>query len=133
MKNSSFPSYLLVLILFIAIVNGLANEFSWYWRVAWLDIPMHLLGGFWVASVALWFISRYGKTGFRKVSKTTYLLSLFAVLTIGVLWEIFEFKVDTLVNFSEKNSAMDTASDLFFDILGGVIAIAYFGLKNKNE
>ena len=123
--RKSFPVSLLVLVLFIAVVNGLANEFSWYWRIPWLDMPMHFLGGFWVGSVALWFYS----PGVFKRSFYIYLTSLVAVIVVGTLWELFEFNIDTLTVVSGQNGMLDTSSDIMFDIIGGTVAAAYFIFK----
>jgi len=136
MIKKTFPLSLFFLVLFIAIVNGLANEFFLYWRLPWLDIPMHFLGGLWVASAVLWVVFISDKFNLKRLRKTTssiYLISMLSVLMVGGLWELFEFSLDTLVDFSEKNSAIDTISDLIFDILGGVTAAMYFLVKNKNE
>jgi uncharacterized membrane protein YjdF len=129
MIKKPFPMSLLVLILFIAVVNGLANEFSWYWRIPWLDMPMHFLGGLWVGSAVLWFYSH--KIFKRKLS--IYLVSLSAVLLVGGLWELFEFNVNTWTIVTAQNGILDTSSDIAFDIIGGITATVYFIFKNKKN
>ena len=129
MKKRSFPLSLLVLILFIAVVNGLANEFSWYWRIPWLDMPMHFLGGFWIGSVALWFFS----PRIPEQSLNVFLISLLAVVVIGGLWELFEFNIGTMTFVPEQNGILDTSSDLVFDIIGSVTATMYFIFKLKKQ
>ncbi len=127
MKKKSFPVLLLVLILFIAIINGLAYQFSWYWRIPWLDMPMHFLGGFWVGSVVLWFYSSGIFTQYLRI----FVMSLGAAVVVGVLWELFEFNVDTFVVISKQNGLLDTSSDIIFDIIGGTAAATYFIFKNN--
>ena len=125
MIKKSFPVSLLVLILFIAIINGFAYKFSWYWRIPWLDMPMHFLGGFWVGSVVLWFYFLGAYTQHLRI----LLASLLAVIVVGVLWELFEFNIDTIVSVSEQNGTLDTGSDIMFDIIGGTAAAVYFIFK----
>ncbi len=125
MRKKSLPLSLLALILFIAVVNGLANEFSWYWRIPWFDMPMHFLGGLWLGLVALWWYTRdVVLTTFRM-----FTISLLTVLVIGILWELFEFSMDTFIIISEQNSVFDTITDIIFDIIGGLVAVVYFIFK----
>jgi hypothetical protein len=138
--KKQFPNFLIFLIIFIAITNGLANMFSWYWRIPWFDMPMHFLGGLWVGLVALWLYFYSGILSFtQKVSPfkiyKIFAVSLIAVIIVGGIWELFEFGVNTVIVFSTQNSPLDTVSDIIFDILGGATAAgSYFAiyLKNKN-
>lgn len=126
MRDDRFPVSLLALIAGIAVTNALATAFSWYWRIPWLDMPMHFLGGLWVGSTALWFVFWRKKMAHRYGA--AYAVALIAVVVVGGLWEVFEFSIDTLT-FSSQNSVVDTASDLFFDILGGGAAATFFNIK----
>ena len=128
MRNKSFPISLIILILLIAVVNGLANEFSWYWRIPWLDIPMHFLGGFWVGSVALW---SFLDNTTSKIGRTIT-ISISAALLAGILWEVFEFNIGALTLAPGQSSIIDTISDLSFDIIGGAVAGIYFLFKNHD-
>lgn len=131
MRKNPFPIPLLVLILFIAIVNALAYKFSWYWRIPWFDMPMHFLGGLWVGSVALW-LSVSCRASFKKSGNLKiFIISLFSALVVGVLWEVFEFNVDTIISVSGQNDILDTMSDMTFDILGSIVAGVYFIFKKQ--
>ncbi len=130
MRKKSLPLSLLALILFIAVLNGLANEFSWYWRIPWFDMPMHFLGGLWLGSVALWWYTHNAVLTPLRI----FLISLTTVLVVGVLWEFFEFSVDTVVIISGQNGILDTTTDIIFDIIGGITAAMYYIFKKqKNE
>jgi len=127
MIRKNFPLFLLFLIFLIAILHFLATSFYWYWSIWWFDIPMHFLGGAWVAGVSLWlyFLSDY----FKKNPVNKKKIFLIAILTaglIGFLWEVFEFSLSQLVVFNSLNSWMDTFSDFIMDILGAVGAALYF-------
>ncbi|MDP3015044.1 MAG: hypothetical protein Q8N28_01380 [bacterium] len=52
MLSLKFIIGLLILILSFHILTTINH---WYWTYPWLDIPMHFLGGFWVAMVFLYF------------------------------------------------------------------------------
>jgi len=125
MERKKFPKSLLLLIFLIAIINTLAVMFSWYWRIPWLDMPMHFLGGLFVGSVALWFYSQNVERRYFRA----FPVSIGAVLIVGGLWEVFEFSVDTIVSVSEQNGISDTLSDIIFDIIGGTMAVVYFIFK----
>ncbi len=121
-----FPKSLFWLVLFISIVNALATVFSWYWRIPWLDMPMHFLGGFWVSSVAMWwFYSQIIDFKHRNI----FIFSIGVVLIIGSLWEIFGFGIDKFTLVSRSDLALDTISDIIFDVIGAIVSATYFILK----
>lgn len=125
-----------VFIGFIAVLNYYAYQFHWYWEFWWFDIIMHTLGGVWVGSMALWYYY------FRKIPPTgifvprksfVFALSLASISVIGVGWELFEFSVDTFITLS-RHDPVDTASDLFFDAVGSILAVGIFFLVyNKSK
>ena len=80
---------------------------------------MHFMGGLWLGLV---FILIFWN---QKLDSKLILKILLGVLLIGVLWEIFEI---VLNYFTVKDlfNALDTFSDLCFDLAGGAFAIFYF-------
>lgn len=119
---------LAVILYIIAALNFLADYFHLYYILWWFDILMHFLGGFWVGGMVLWFYFfniRINKR-FSASGRTGKLLLYFAaVLAVSVVWELFEFSLDTFV-VSRTNDIMDTLSDLFMDTLGAGSMLAYF-------
>lgn len=114
MKSSTFPRSLVALVLLIAIANGLANFFHWYYTIWWFDIPMHFWGGFWVSAVTLWALgTRIPQASFWRRLGT----ALAAVLVVGASWEVFEFGLDAI------GDSIDTQQDLMFDMLGAITAV----------
>jgi hypothetical protein len=113
---------LALLIIFIFLVNLLANKFYWYSSIWYFDIIMHFLGGIWVGILALYFLAPTRAT-FRLILKT-----LGVVLLVGLGWEVFEALVDNAVSKNGFN-ILDTSSDIFFDVAGGIVAIFYY-MKN---
>ena len=100
----------------------MANLFHWYSSVWFFDMIMHFLGGVWVGFGLLWlFVPKV--FNFKVVFQI-----LFGVILVGLAWEVFEFLVNENI---AKNpfDLKDTTSDLFFDTLGGLVAVWYFFKK----
>ncbi len=90
-----------------------------YYEIWWLDIPMHIMGGFGVASLALALIHYKKKPALLSYVLLTYLF-------VAISWELYELLSD-VVRGSEWGGWPDTLSDIFN---GGVGAfVAYFLYK----
>jgi len=131
MFKKPIPNFFTVLIIAIAVLHILATVFFWYWRIHWLDMAMHFSGGFWVGGMTLWFLC-FGKhahggadLGSAKNHARLFFYAVFATLTIGILWEIFEFGSDMFAG-REDYDMLDTLSDLAFDVFGAFFSAAYF-------
>ena len=83
---------------------------------------MHFLGGFWLGLAFLWFLLK------ENLSFALILKIILGVLFVGILWEIFELLFNNIVAQNPFN-ILDTSSDLFFDISGGLCAILYIWRK----
>lgn len=129
MQSRSFPLSLFTLIVSIAVVNFLAEIYSWYWRMRWFDMPMHFAGGVWLATTGLWlYYERKGK----KLPRFSKILaiSLAAAVGVGLLWEVFEALL-SLKLLGHINAMPDTLSDLLFDTLGGLTAAIWANRYKK--
>lgn len=115
MRDKKLLNILAGLISFIFLANLLAMKFFWYFSLPWFDMPMHFLGGLWVALAAIY--------AFRP--KRPWWPAFLAVLVVGVLWEVFEFSLDTFITLKVWDRA-DTLSDLFFDFLGASVGAVYY-------
>lgn len=131
MLTRRIPIFLVALIVAIAVVNGFADKYYWYWQMRWFDMPMHFSGGVFLAGVVFWwYYNREGEPfdgNFLKVIT----ICLSAALGVGIAWEIFEAIVG-LMTVGHINAMSDTLSDLFFDTLGG-IAVAVWGWQKLNK
>ncbi|MEA2112483.1 MAG: hypothetical protein U9P50_00725 [Patescibacteria group bacterium] len=120
MSKKTFSIFLVVFIYIIFILNILASHFFLYWKFWWFDIIMHFLGGFWVAllSYYIFFLSKY----FRRIKEklSIFYTSLFFVITVGILWEIFEYLAKASIYQSNFN--LDTSLDILMDMLGWLLA-----------
>ena len=134
MKEAYFVLFLLIFILsfhILALVN------FWYWSIDWLDIPMHFLGGLWVALFFFWIL----KKRFVQVSQVLEgnflllgILSLGFVSLIGIGWEFYEFLYDKYLAEESvlfQAGVADTIADLFFDLIGGLVAVLVYKIRRK--
>lgn len=133
-KLRAFWESFIVLIL-ISILHFAGSNLNWYWTYKWFDIPMHFLGGLWVALTALWIFCYFGYTNsITNYKFRTFFVVLFTVLIVGVSWEIFEvFGKMTFIN--DVGYWFDTTKDLTNDFIGGIVAYLYFikGKKSQND
>lgn len=128
MLFKNYPKTLIAILFLLAILNALAVVFSWYWRIPWLDMLTHTLGGVFIGGSFLWFV--WTKKHSHKIH-TIILQVILATILIGLLWEIFEFITDYIFK-ANSYDIVDGTSDLIFDILGGIIASVFFINKNNN-
>lgn len=119
MNKKKLLKHLVLLMFFIFIANNVVWELHWYSSIWWFDMVMHFLGGLWVGLFFLYIF--YAEDQLFKKFLTVFL----CVLLIGVLWEFFEFFTFNYIGKDPFN-ALDTVSDIFFDLAGGTFALFYF-------
>jgi hypothetical protein len=121
MSSRTATFLLLGIILLILVVNVFAIMNDLYFYYWWLDIPMHLLGGFWIGFTALAIIQ--WKLGRALPLKERFAYAFLLAFGIGVLWEMFELLSDTSFALEPYvYDATDTFSDLLNDMIGGALA-----------
>lgn len=100
----------LVLAALLASIHLYALPHFWYWYYPWLDLPVHLLGGMFMATAVIGVLGKYRPGVF-----------LAAVVAGSLGWEVFEL----LINVDrEANFALDTSLDLLMDTFGIVLPYA---------
>lgn len=130
MDKSWFSKILLLFIIMIGVANALAVHFFLYWKLLWLDIPMHFLGGVWIGLTVLWLYYLSGR--FKDIPenrrRVPYVYGLTGAVTavLGMFWELFEFSLDVLISFNEFNGFCDTASDIILAVIGALLVAKYF-------
>jgi len=131
MQYRPFPPVLVFLIIAIAVVNGFAESYYWYWRMRWFDMPMHFAGGVWLAGTALWLWYRAENEVTIRFLKI-FAICLGAAFGIGLAWELFEAGLG-LMTVGHINDMADTLGDLLFDILGGTTVAIWFWQRAKQD
>lgn len=123
--NKKLLLYACVLVLFIWLVNTMANTFYWYSAMWWFDIPMHILGGVFLGLTA-------GALFFKALLplrlREQLVTILLFVFIFGLGWEAFEYLVQSITGGSILASISDSIKDMIMDLLGGIIA-SYFVLR----
>ena len=123
---------ILFLILGIGLFHALALLFYWYWTVWWFDLPLHYIGGAASALFSLWAIFLSGYANFYSKRPAYFLATaVVCVLSIGILWELFEFILGA--TFSREDYAIDTAIDLMMDVAGGLSGYIFFVIAKYED
>lgn len=134
--NIYYPGEFEVLILaFIYASMYLGEMRSFYYRFWWWDVMLHTLSGMIIGAIGFSLV--YILNGAENV--TLELSPLFVVvfsfsfaLSIGALWEIYEFFMDSAFGLNmQKSGLVDTMWDLIVDALGALVnaILGYFYLK----
>ncbi len=135
-KNKKIPileKLVMFGLIFILLLHLISINFYLYWHYWWFDIVMHLLGGMWAALVTIWFFnsfSFYKDLSFRQ--RIIFILA--CVLSIAILWEIFEIIIGYVNPSIGFEYYIDTVFDILFGVLGGFfIAIFSSDIIEINE
>ncbi|OGI85521.1 hypothetical protein A3A05_03725 [Candidatus Nomurabacteria bacterium RIFCSPLOWO2_01_FULL_41_12] len=126
MNRKKLLEHLVLLMFFIFIMNSLALQFYWYYSIWYFDIIMHFLSGFWVS---LFFIYVFYVR--KQIFTRLFPIFLF-VLLIGISWELYEFYIYQYIS-QIPFDILDTTSDIFFDLSGGLCAILYLLVPLENQ
>jgi len=105
----------LILLIVIAVIFLPDLVFLWSNQFFWYDTLLHFLGGAFLGFLFLGYFS-----------KTNLFVFLGGLLLVGLLWEGFEVLLDLYIlekrlpAFYFWDGFLDTAADLFFDLIGGL-------------
>ncbi|MCC6323625.1 hypothetical protein IT400_02410 [Candidatus Nomurabacteria bacterium] len=111
-------------VIFLCIVNFIAIKGLWYYIFWYFDMPMHFIGGMTVLFLLVYIF--YEKISQAKKFPVWQLL--IAVFIIGFGWELYEQLVSVLISHNPQ-IYLDSASDLFFDLAGGIFGLLYITRK----
>jgi hypothetical protein len=122
-------SFLFGLLIAILVTHIFATYYHWYWTIWWLDIPMHLAGGFLIGMLTLLYVERHRVEHFsRLIFLEKFFLVLGVAALIGIFWEFYEFFMDVfflkhqLALYLTQLGAVDTMKDLADDLMGALLA-----------
>ncbi len=123
--------------IFAALILGEAGGF--YDKFWWWDILLHGISGILIGGVGFLLTYVLNKDDKVKFNMSPFFIALFSfsfALSIGVIWEIFEYGVDYYFDMNmQKNGLNDTMEDLIVDTIGAltVSISAYFYLRKKKK
>lgn len=124
MDRKKLVKRLIYLIFFILIANFVASKFYWYSSIWYFDMIMHFLGGFWLGLAFFYLFS------FENISARSIFQTLIFILLIGLGWEFFEILVNDVIARNPFDS-VDTVADVLLDLSGGLCAILYLYICNR--
>src|SRR5688572_4073915 len=122
------PEFQLIAAAFVFLSLFLGSARDFYYRFWWWDIVLHTTSGFLLGIVGWIVLFLLLQTDRLPRAIGPGLVCVFSVtfaVTLGVLWEIFEFAVDSMwpeVNMmSNETGVADTMHDLIVDLIGAVV------------
>jgi len=130
--NSIITTMVYIYCLF-SLVMGTMWDF--YDKLEWWDLLMHILSGLILGAIGNIILNK--RTGERQIPKIVRFLFIIGIACLGgVIWEIYEFTIDSLFNLdtqlAKTDGISDTMWDLILDLSGGIgvgIIIAYLDKK----
>lgn len=106
-----------------------------YKKYHWPDIPMHVLGGVFIAysfSLAVtYFQERKILSELNVFSRSVFLFGLTS--SAAVIWEFGEFTLDFFFDTVAQASLEDTMLDMFLGLVGGTALIVFFARESIKE
>lgn len=118
------PSFLAAIALFVLATLYLGEVYDFYGRFWWWDLVLHFGSamGFGILGFLLVFMLFQGDR-YAAPPWALGALSFCLAMTVGALWEIFEYAMDTLFGFNMMKSGLpDTMGDLIVDAVGAAVA-----------
>lgn len=138
-KNIVLPeSFQLISVLFVILAQYFGEIKKFYIIFWWWDLLLHAISGSYAVIIALHLIQGIIIKA-KEVSKKRYVASLVIIafsfsITLGALWEMFEFTGDYLFKTTMiKGGLEDTSSDLIVKIISALItSIIYYYHLSQN-
>ncbi len=118
------PSFLAAIALFVLATLYLGEVWDFYGRLWWWDLALHFGAamGFGILGFLLVFMLFEGDR-YAAPPWAVGALSFCMAITVGTLWEVFEFFMDSAFGFNMLKSGLDdTMGDLIVNALGAALA-----------
>jgi hypothetical protein len=124
------PEFESLAVLFICMTLFCGEVLDFYNRYWWWDLVLHAGSGFLLGIVGFLLVYILNEKDSLNIDIPRGFIALFAFqfsVSLGVLWEIFEFAMDSLFGLNmQKSGLVDTMWDLIVDCLGA-LAISIMG------
>ena len=129
------PSFLLAIVFFVFSTLFLGEVFDFYERYWWWDLLLHFGSAMGFGLIGFLFIFMlFEGDRYAAPPAAIAILSFATALSIGALWEVFEFGMDQIFGLNmQKSGLVDTMADLIVDTIGAALGAisGYFYLKGR--
>ena len=126
---------LIISFIFLALFMG--EIFDYYQKIWWWDLSLHGGSGFLLGIFGFLLVYILNQHKNIQIHMRAGFVSIFAfafAMAIGVLWEIFEFTIDSTFGLNmQKSGLQDTMGDLIVNSMGALIIsiLGYLWMKKK--
>ncbi len=137
------PEFQVLAVVFVFAALFLGEIHSYYARFWWWDIALHTSSGLLMGILGFLLIYVLNEDERANVHMRPRFMALFAFLfavTVGTLWEIFEFSMDRIVGTTMQKSMLgdpsgltDTMWDMIVNALGALTISALGGWYMKRQ
>ena len=128
-------SFVALIVMFVFATLFLGEVLDFYERYWWWDIALHGASAVTFGMIGFLFVFfLFEGDRFAAPPLALALISFCFAVTIGTLWEIFEFGMDQMFGLNmQKSGLLDTMGDLIVDVLGGLVGagIGYLYLRGS--
>lgn len=119
------PEFDALAVLFICLTLFFGEALDFYNRYWWWDVALHTGSGFMLGITGFLLVYVLNETPRVNLDLTPGFMAIFAFmfsLGMGVIWEIFEFAMDSAFGLNmQKSGLVDTMWDLIVDLIGALI------------
>lgn len=136
-KNLALPpNFQLISLSFILFAQYFGEILKFYRKFFWWDLFLHALFGSYAVIVALYLIKGVVKkekeTSENRFTIFTIIFAFCFSITLGTLWEMFEFAGDFLFkSHMVKGGLVDTSTDILIKILSAFITSIVYYYRNR--
>ncbi len=122
----------IIVLLFIFAAEILGEISSFYVRVPHFDTMLHTVNGFLFAAIGFAMVDVLNRSSRVKFNLSPFYLAVMAFcfsMTVGVVWEFFEFGMDMIVGFDmQKDTVVDAIRSVTLDLSHANQVVAIEGI-----